>query len=178
MTTFDLYKNLQSKYLQIVNKSWDDTYINFILSHPDKPWDWGYLSRNPNITIDMVLSHPDLPWNWESLSSNPNITMDMVLSHPDLPWDWGWLSRNPNITMEMVLSHPNKPWKWFELSMNPNIPWSWGILLCSNNMKKGKEKYIIEKLYELKVIDEFKLINQINNLFPDVIADIIIGYFN
>ena len=45
-------------------------------------------------------------------------------------------------------------------------------------MKKGKEKYIIEKVYELKLIDEFKLISHSNKLFPYVIEDIIIGYFN
>jgi hypothetical protein len=88
----------------------------------------------------MVLSHPELPWSYLLLSKNPNITMDMVLSHPDIPWDWRWLSEN--------------------------------------NMKKGKEKYIREKVYELKLIDEFKLISHRNNLFPKVIEDIIIEYFN
>ena len=43
-------------------------------------------------------------------------------------------------------------------------------------MKNGKEKYIKEKVYELKLIDQFKFISYINNLFPDVIADIIIEY--
>jgi hypothetical protein len=38
---------------------------------------------------------PDKPWDWGGLSLNPNITFDVVLKNPDKPWNWGWLSRNP-----------------------------------------------------------------------------------
>jgi hypothetical protein len=43
-------------------------------------------------------------------------------------------------------------------------------------MEKGKEKYIKETIYELKVINQFKLISQENNLFINVINDIIVEY--
>jgi len=66
--------------------------------------------------------------------------------------------------MDIVVSHPYKPWSWMSLS--------------KNNMEKGKEKYIKGKVYELKLIDQFKLISQRNNLFSNVIEDIIIEYFN
>jgi len=93
MKTFDEYK-----YLQIANKSWDDKYINFILSHQDKFWSFSMLSANPNITLDMFFAHPELHWNFESLSRNPNLTMDFIKSHPELPWNWMCLSINPNIS--------------------------------------------------------------------------------
>jgi hypothetical protein len=43
-------------------------------------------------------------------------------------------------------------------------------------MKKRKEQYIKEKVDELKLIDEFKLINTNNTLFPNVIETIIITF--
>ena len=35
--------------------------MEMILAHPDKPWDWGGISRNPNITMEMILANPDKP---------------------------------------------------------------------------------------------------------------------
>jgi hypothetical protein len=43
--------------------------------YPDKPWDWGRLSYNPNITWEIVLQNPDKPWDWEWLSLNPNMKL-------------------------------------------------------------------------------------------------------
>jgi hypothetical protein len=63
--------------------------------------------------------------------------------------------------MYMVLSHPDKPWDW-------------GLTI--NDMKQGKEKYIKDKVYEYKLIDEFKLISQKYKLLPNVIDNIIIEY--
>jgi hypothetical protein len=40
------------------------------MSNQDKPWDWAYLSENPNITFDMIMSNPDIPWNYEWMSEN------------------------------------------------------------------------------------------------------------
>jgi len=53
-----------------VEHEWKETFWKFIEDNPDKPWDWGYLSTNPNITFDIVLAHPDKPWSWGSLSKN------------------------------------------------------------------------------------------------------------
>ena len=136
--------------------------IEMVVSHQELPWDITYLSRNPNITIDIVKSNIHLPWNWKELSKNPNITMDMVLSHPELPWDIEYLSINPNITMDLILNNIKSHFDWDELSFN--------------SMKKNKEQYIKKKVDELKLIDEFKLINRTNNLFPNVIETVIITY--
>jgi hypothetical protein len=179
-------KNIEDSYIKIANKSWDDNYINFIQSLLVDYWNWNWLSSNPNITMDMVLSYPKLPWNWHDLSTNPNITMDMVLSHPELPWNWFGLSSNPNITLDMILTNNMEDLNWYDLSENPNITlemilshpelyWDWEEL-SRNSMKTGKEKFIEEKVNELKVIDKFKLISKDDNLFPNVIANIIIEY--
>ena len=48
----------------------------------DKPWDYEYLSENPNITWEIVQQNPDKPWDWSDISRNPNITSDIVINNP------------------------------------------------------------------------------------------------
>jgi hypothetical protein len=47
---------------------WSINFINFIDRHPDKPWDWNGISRNPNITTDFIDKYPDKPWDWWAVS--------------------------------------------------------------------------------------------------------------
>ena len=44
------------------------------------------LSRSESITIDDVISNPDIPWNYNYLSVNPNITWKIINIHPEIPW--------------------------------------------------------------------------------------------
>ena len=62
-----------------VEHEWTEKFWKFVEDNLDKPWNWGYLSSNPNITVDIVLAHPDIPWNWVGLSRNPNITFDIEI---------------------------------------------------------------------------------------------------
>ncbi|MDD4930569.1 MAG: hypothetical protein PHG66_00240 [Candidatus Colwellbacteria bacterium] len=43
------------------------------------------MSKNPNITPEFVLAHPEIPWNWYMLSNNPSITPEFILTHPEKP---------------------------------------------------------------------------------------------
>lgn len=52
------------------NKNTDKDFWNTIRDNPDKPWDWNYLSENPNITWEIVRDNPDKPWNYTDLSKN------------------------------------------------------------------------------------------------------------
>lgn len=49
-----------------------------VLANLDRPWSWGVLSANPNITMKDVLAYPDKPWDWWRLSENK------FLHHPVL----------------------------------------------------------------------------------------------
>ena len=143
-----------------VEDEWTEHFWKFIENNIDKPWDWKWLSQNPNITFDIILAHPDKSWNWYWLSLNPNITFDIVLAHPDKPWKWGWdgLSCNPNIAFDNVLAHSDKPWNWSWLSSNPNLtfdivlvhpnkPWDWREL-SYNTFSKEKQQFIDRKYKE------------------------------
>ena len=71
-----------------------NTLIRLLEAFPDKPWDWDYISRNPNITMKDILEHHEFPWDWDYISRNPNITLKDILEHPDKPWNWQWISCN------------------------------------------------------------------------------------
>jgi hypothetical protein len=59
------------------------------------PWDYGWLSENPNITWDIIQANPDKLFNYERISYNPNITWEIVDAHPEKDWDYFGLSFNP-----------------------------------------------------------------------------------
>ena len=58
--------------------------------------------------MEIIEKHPEKPWNWSWISHNPNITMEIIEKHPEKPWDWNGISRNPNITMEFIEKHLDK----------------------------------------------------------------------
>ena len=47
----------------------------------DKPWDWRYISKNPNITMEIIEKYPDKPWNWNG-GMNSNITTEIIEKYP------------------------------------------------------------------------------------------------
>jgi len=45
------YKDLENEWLR--------KWFQFILDNPDKPWDWMWLSYNPNVTWEIVQNNPE-----------------------------------------------------------------------------------------------------------------------
>lgn len=60
------------------NIHWPITW-DIIKDNPYKPWDYNFLSMNPNITFDI---NP----------SNPSITLDITKANPEKEWNWYWLT--------------------------------------------------------------------------------------
>ena len=87
-----------------------------ILKYPEKPWDWEWISQNPNITMEMIEKYPEKSWNWEWISQNPNITMEMIEKYPEKPWNWDWISMN---TFNWKTKKTNK--KLSNLIINENL---------------------------------------------------------
>ena len=48
--------------------------MEYVEAHPDKNWNWGCLSRNPNVTMEYVEAHPDK--SWELVWSEPESERD------------------------------------------------------------------------------------------------------
>ena len=134
-----------------------DQLFPVINKYSDKPWDWKWISINPNLTMEIINKYSDKPWDWENISNHENITMEMIEKYPHIPWVWGdyGISNNPNLTMEIIEKYPDKPWCWKIISRNPNItmliidkypnkPWvwgEWGISMNPNITIEMIEKY-------------------------------------
>ena len=142
-----------------------EKFLNFILSHPEKDWDWREISRNPSITLNEILSHPELKWKWYCISTNPNITMEFILSHPEKNWNWYRISSNSSITLNDILSHPEKEWNWNWISKNPNITlddilshpekeWNWG---CISTNPFTLQRKLWEEEFSRKWFATFKI---------------------
>ena len=52
------------------------------------------LSRSECIGINDVIMHPEIPWDYKYLSMNPNITWKIINNYPNLPWDFNNISLN------------------------------------------------------------------------------------
>jgi hypothetical protein len=112
-------------------RDWCENWFRYILDHPEKPWDWYWISQNPNITWDIITTNPEKPWDWDTISQNPNITWDIIRTNPEKPWDWHAISRNPNMTWDIIQAHPEKPWNWYWISFN--------------SMTKAKQEFLHQK---------------------------------
>jgi hypothetical protein len=55
---------------------------------------------NPNITMEFIEKHPEKPWEWFYISSNPNITMEFIEKHSD-KINFAYLSTN-KFTVENI----------------------------------------------------------------------------
>ena len=49
---------------------------------------------NDNELQKLLIKYPDKPWNWKYISQNPNLTMEMIEKNSDKPWDWKYISDN------------------------------------------------------------------------------------
>ena len=58
-------------------------YLDFLISIP-----------STNITWEIIQNHPDKNWDWEWISENPNITWEIIQNNPDKKWNWELISEN------------------------------------------------------------------------------------
>lgn len=104
---------------------------------PNKPWDYGELSKNKCMQIRTALQHPDKLWDWAALSAASDVTLDIVQAHIHRPWNWELLSKS--VPIQQILDNLDYPWRWHYISANPSVriehvknnvflPWVWPIL--------------------------------------------------
>ena len=80
-----------------------------IIDHPELPWNWDWISRNPNMTIEFAIEYKD-QLDWFYITPNPGIKFNDILNHPELPWDKSQITCNPNVTINDILAHPEIKW--------------------------------------------------------------------
>lgn len=125
---------------------------------------WNPWSCRASVTCDIIEANMDRPWNWYWVTRNPNLTWEFVEKYKDKPWDWKYMIRLPIITYEIVCNNPTRFSIQEFLIENPNVtvkilqkinsqyfgllPWfvnTWGLLSCNPcmpyaYMKKNQSK--------------------------------------
>ena len=95
-----------SNLYKYYEKQFNLSYWNFINDNLDKPWEWKYLTSNPNITMNIIEKNLDKNWNWKYISLNPNLTWEFLENNLNfLLTDleecnsfWTYLTQHPNIS--------------------------------------------------------------------------------
>ena len=116
-----------------------------IEKHIDKPWNFAYVSFNPNITSNYILNEgKNKSWNMAAVSANPGITEADIYKNK-LNWDYTNLSCNINLPTKYISDNINQPWNYYSISANPNttiselsefqnIPWDYKGLSINPHM--------------------------------------------
>lgn len=130
--------------------------LEYIIDHPDEPWDFEVVSNRPNLTIDFIrqfknklnwyeltmkfnfqdiIKNMDLPWNITSLSSNRSVTPDDIIDNPQIEWNFALLSEN--IDVNFIYANIHLDWDYKVLSKrvhitfisdNINLPWDYTFM--------------------------------------------------
>ncbi len=132
-----------------------DPYVNqlqlLLEQFPNKDWDYGELSNNPNMTWDIVKKYPNKDWYWFYLC-DLEISEQLLWDNPNFTWNWNTLSNNPSVTWEIVKMFPNKDWDWEKLIKRWNIKY---VIIPDDESKLYEED-------EFKSIHMTVLIEEIN----------------
>jgi len=116
-----------------------------IINHPKCEFQIVY---NQNVTLEFVLSHPELPWDWAFLSER----LEEIQIFPDLPWDYYWASFNPHCDYSFVMANLDKKWNydilarrmpaefifkypelsWISVINNPNLDFDYLLKISEN----------------------------------------------
>jgi hypothetical protein len=138
----------------------------YVLSHPNVPWDWRGVTQNPSVTWEIIQKYPKCPWDFDCISENPNITWEIVQNNPDYNWDFRVLTSNHNFSLKFILEHPDIPWNYSEVSKKPGVnqellleyidlDWNWYYIL--NNITITWDYYQLFRKHG--VIKECNLVN-------------------
>lgn len=133
---------------------------------------WFSLSKNPRISVKDVFQHPELPWDWKGLSRNPTILSDhnfvkeqlskmdkeYLIKTMPIPFllqhsihyffshiFWKCVVFNPTLTTQFVLDNLFEDWYWPSLSCHPSFtpefieshshfPWDWKSIGCNESI--------------------------------------------
>ena len=115
-------------------------FLEFINANPDKPWDWRWISKNPNLTMETINANPDKPWDWQWISINQNLTMEFITANSDKPWDWGRMGISSNkFTYEYNIELLNLYLKKHKESMKKVFEEFEEVLLNPDNMEMAKK---------------------------------------
>lgn len=146
-----------------------------LLYYPNKNWDFKYLSKNPNISLEFIENNSQFQWNYYYVSEHPRLTPEFIIKHADKKWNMVQLASNKYLSIEYILDKINPKywskskisnnltininilkknlhidWNWHNLTINPSI--SIDDISNNTNLPWGIQHltYIIEWPYCIK----------------------------
>ena len=157
------YQTMLDRVYELLNKNnpeisycWSSLSIilkwDIIKNNPQFPWNYSYISRNTNITIDNVLDNIDKPWDWEALSEN--IIMDDKSIKKTNKWKYPNLFLNPNYKKDKIYNTEFI----YNYAMNPNLKYEDIELVNKNNIIYNQfyyNPYFTSEFYKKKLVKKF-----------------------
>jgi hypothetical protein len=120
----------------------DESLGRFIKSHPEFKWDFGVLSRHPDLTLRVLEMFPDSDWDWSKIPFNRNFKWEWVQRLPNKPWPWEHLQFHEDFVWRWVYEMPESPWNWaalsheitscWQISHFSEKPWDWLVLTLND----------------------------------------------
>jgi hypothetical protein len=175
--------------------------INFVKKYINKSWNWISLSKHSNIFFEDIINN-NFPWDWNWVSINPNITMDIINNNLHLPWVWEYIACNINIDINMINKIKNIQNINLQLSLNnkiidkdiinkfPEIEWDWYCLSKNPNftfidiIKNIKKIHYYDNIFKNNFTKQKKLFYNYKyiififcHILPDELYDYIYNFY-
>ena len=116
--------------------------MNDVLQNKHLPWNWKYISHNPNITPDFIYLYQFENLDWDYMSSHSHLSLEIIEQLNQRPWSWSEISRNHNLTYQYI-------------EENPHLNWNWSNLV-KNTFPKEKKLYLEKKYRQYMAVYKIK----------------------
>jgi hypothetical protein len=127
--------------------------MDIIEQNLDQPWDFKYVSLNPNLTFEFIQKYRNkfILW-WDFISEHKCITWEHIQNHPELFWSCYGIFCNPNITMDIVEQYFDKKWKNCFIDTNINLTFEFVL--------KHQDKFDKNVLFNQFQLEKEKIYNK------------------
>ncbi len=75
--TCSLFNDINREFYAEKQYNMTNQLTTLLTRFPTENWDWSYVSKNKCVSMDFIISHPELPWDYMDVFSNPNFTIDL-----------------------------------------------------------------------------------------------------
>lgn len=113
--TCSLFNEILNEFYTEKQYNMNNQLTTLLTKFPGKNWNWSHLSKNKCISMDFIISHPELPWDYDDVFVNPNFTMDLWDVISDLRTDtaplyndWvfkSYIEGHPTLDIDFVLAN-------------------------------------------------------------------------
>ena len=97
---------------------------------------WKNISRHPIVTMDFIEKHIDYPWDFYYVGKNPNLTLEFFEKYKNKKFYYGvgGVQNNPNFSMKWVARNVDCTWNLINVASSEKI--------LINVLEKNKQIFI------------------------------------